>query len=289
MDKKYCFGHNVSIANGGLCKNLKSAHSHQCKPNAFQVFVQNAQSFRTSPIKDYIAKECKEYIKESGIYLVVHSPFILNMSKCNPPDPGTFNCAYENIKAAHQIGASGTIFHVGKSLKMDLDEALDNMENFIRKIIKKMKEDNIKSYFILETGAGQGTEVCCDIKDLAKFFKRFSKDEKKHFRFCVDTCHVFASGYNLKKKDDVKEFLKLWKHEIGWRYVDVIHLNDSKKDCACKVDRHENLKEGFIWKDKESNGLKYFIKKMKEKCIPVVLETPDLEGESLTRQLNLIK
>jgi Mimiviridae putative endonuclease 4 len=289
MPKKsniHYFGHHVSIE-GGILKQIQNAFNHSVTPNAFQIFIQSPRFIQEKSPSATICKECNDYLNKKNIYLVIHAPYTLNMAKYATPNQKVFNCAIANLKGAHDIGASGAIFHVGKSLDQDINDALDNMENFVHQTIKKIKQEKMNSYFILETGAGQGSEMCCDIEQLGKFFNRFSDDEKKHFKFCVDTCHVFAAGYNLKTKKDVDKFLILWEKQIGWKYVELIHLNDSKKDCCCKVDRHENLKEGYIWKN--SDGLNHFVSKMKEKNIPLILETPDLDGSSLTNQLNIIK
>lgn len=280
------FGYHLSTT-GGMLKQIKKAYEHELKPNSFQVFTQSPKSYKEKKIDDKACIKCKEYLEKNNIYLVVHAPFILNIAKNKVPDPKVFSCVISNIKSAHDISASGAIFHVGKHLNCNLNDCLNNMENFVREVIKEIKNQKLNSYFILETGAGQGTEMCCDIIELCNFYKRFTEDEKQHFRLCVDTCHVFAAGYNLKTKQNVKDFITLWEENIGWKYVEVIHLNDSKKDCCCKVDRHEDLKKGCIWK--ESDGLEYFVSEMKNKNIPLILETLGLEGEDLKKQIDMIK
>jgi apurinic endonuclease APN1 len=285
-DNTHYFGYHLSVS-GGMLKQIKNASEHEYKPNAFQVFTQSPKCFTTKNIDAKSAQKMKDHLEKNSTYLVVHAPFILNMAKNEIPDPKVFNCAISNVQNAHDIGASGAIFHVGKKLDMKIDDALKNMENFVRQTIKEIRKKELKAYFILETGAGQGSEMCCDIKDLGAFYKKFSDEEKEYFRLCVDTCHVFAAGYNLKTKQNVNEFIELWENHIGWKWVEVIHLNDSKKDCNCKVDRHEDLKKGCIWK--ETDGLEHFVSEMKKRNIPLVLETLGLEGEDLTKQLKMIK
>ena len=93
------------------------------------------------------------------------------------------NTALDDLINAEKIGAIGSVFHVGKSLKLDKMEALKNMEDFIRKILQKTKDINSK--FILETAAGCGTELCSNINDLSDFYNRFSDEEKKQLKIWI--------------------------------------------------------------------------------------------------------
>ena len=89
-------------------------------------------------------------------------------------------------------------------------------------------------------------------------------------RICVDTCHVFSAGYDLTTPNKVKEFIKLYDAMIGWKYVDLIHLNDSKTVLNSHRDRHASLGDGYIG----INGLSSFIKFVYNANIPIILETP---------------
>ena len=116
------------------------------------------------------------------------------------------------------------------------------------------------------------TEVQIKVSFWSSFF--LEEKQQENLSVCIDTCHVFSAGYSLKSKFDAEQFIATIDTYIGWKNVSVIHLNDSKKDCGCHVDRHENLCKGCIGKDDET-GLQFFVKYCFNKNIPLILETPE--------------
>ena len=140
------------------------------------------------------------------------------------------------------------------------------MYNSIRYVINNTKE----GVFILETPAGCGTEMLTSTEELGNFYNRFTNEEKKRVKLCVDTCHIFSAGYDLYNIKNVDDYIENFENLIGWENVVVIHFNNSKRECGCHVDRHDNINIGKII----LNGLKHFFNKMIEFKIPIILETP---------------
>ena len=142
---------------------------------------------------------------------------------------------------------------------------------YIHNKTKKYKDVLI----LLETSTGQGTELCWRMEDLAYFYKKFSKNENKELKdrikLCVDTCHIFSAGYNIRTKGDVKRYLEAFEELIGIRYIKLIHLNDCKVSIGAQKDRHDNIDKGYIG----FTGLKIFFDYFRNLGIPIVLETPD--------------
>ena len=101
-----------------------------------------------------------------------------------------------------------------------------------------LDNSNKDSKIFLETPCGQGTEMGSKLEEFRVIYNQFSEEDKKRLKICVDTCHVFAAGYNLSTKNSVLEFIKLFDVCIGWKYVDLIHLNDSRGKLDSKVDHH---------------------------------------------------
>lgn len=256
----------------GVKKGFTSSvtfHHNRSGCTCFQMFVKSPRSKRLSKITDEDAKLCKEYVKTNNIYLVTHSGYFFNIAtKVESDDDYTMKTIIDDLLAIEKVGGVGAVFHVGKHLKRDRQECLDNMFNTIKRSIDLTPESN--SIFILETAAGCGTELCCTMEELGEFYNRFDDDYKKRVRICIDTCHVFAAGYDLRTKETVDSFVATVEENIGWNNVEMIHLNDSKKDVGCHVDRHENIGLGCIGK----TGLKYFVKFCHQKQIPMILETP---------------
>ncbi len=121
---------------------------------------------------------------------------------------------------------------------------------------------------LLENTAGQKNSVGSDFKQLAEIF--FALKPAKRFGICFDTCHTFAAGYDLRTKIAVKETLHKFDEAVGFDYLKILHLNDSKGKLGSQVDRHYHIGLGGIGKQ----GLGEVVKFMNNKKIPIILETP---------------
>ena len=121
---------------------------------------------------------------------------------------------------------------------------------------------------LLENTAGQKNSVGSDFKQLAEIFSK-CKPEKK-FGVCLDTCHAFVAGYDLRTKSAVKNTMKKFDETVGIKNLKILHLNDSKGELNSNRDRHDHIGLGEIGKE----GLGEIIKIMNENNIPIVLETP---------------
>lgn len=240
--------------------------------NFLQLFVTFKE--KTSLISSTMLKKFNEYLLENNMKVVVHSSYTHNIAQ-NWDEYSTWIINLEmEIKYASQMGAIGVVLHFGKKLSLTNEQAYNNMFTSLLYIHNKTKEYTDVKIF-LETPAGQGTEMCSKIHDLAYFYKKFTKTSdqslKNRIKLCVDSCHVFNAGYNLKDKTNIKLFLETFEELIGINNIGVIHLNDSKSDIGEQIDRHAELGKGFIG----INGLNYFFNYFKKLNIPIILETPD--------------
>lgn len=287
MDKYY-YGAHFSISKG-LYKAIDNALEYDC--NMLQVFVSNPMGRSNDTKIDYYLKESdkiQEYLEEKDMKIVIHAPYILNLAKI--PEFGKneswwLKALWKELLISHYISSLGVVFHVGKYLDLTILDGKMNMYKSIKYLINKMKEDKLKTYLILETSAGQGTELFAtrddDISEFVKFYNMFTKQEKKYLKICVDTCHIFTAGYDIRTKKQVNNFFNTFNTLIGIEHLVLIHLNDSKSELSQNVDRHENLGQGKIG----LNGLKQVIKIAKQFNIPTILETPDSSQD----EINLIK
>lgn len=219
-------------------------------------------------------EEFNKYLKNNNMKVVVHSSYIHNMARNWDLYSWWLKNLELEIKYAHKIGAIGLVLHFGKKLELSVEEAYNNMYTsliYLHNKTIKYKEVII----LLETSTGQGTEVCFKMEDLSHFYKKFSKNNNKsikdRFKLCLDTCHIFSAGYNLKTKEDIKIYLENFEELIGLRYIKLIHLNDCKVDVGSQKDRHANIGKGFIG----FKSLLYLYNFFKKLNIPIVLETPD--------------
>ena len=223
-------GIGTHISKGKLVDTLKSLKDITYP---IQLFLGSTLSSKLN-IKDEDIAMCHEALKAFSKNAYVHSPYIINLSMA----PGTkedYGVALlvKNLDYAKRIGFRGVVVHVGKSCDRSEEESLENMR---LNLLAAAESATALCPILLETPAGQGTELLTEYDDFVKFVADF-KDER--IRMCVDTCHVFASGYCPYEylKGVVEDHLDLLK---------LVHFNDSHGACTSCVDRHAFIGTGVI-------------------------------------------
>lgn len=234
--------------------------------NVLQIFTTNPRSLNIYSNDKYLKERhlIKKYCSINNFHIFVHSPYVFNIAKpfingkkiVDISDISIFN----DIKTANIIGADGYIIHVGKSLKENIHQSLKIMKNNIKEIINEMINNKIKTKLILETSTGQGTELLSNFEDFMDFYYSFTDEEREIFKICIDTCHIWNAGY------DLKEIINLIRNKDD---IICIHLNNSKNIKGAKVDRHEIIFKGYI----KPIDLKDFAKEFSETSY-IILETP---------------
>ena len=278
--KKFYYGAHASIAKG-IVNALKTIND--AGGNIVQIFISNPQGRGTKKRTEKELLEIKKYQMDNDMKLVIHSPYVLNFAKPFNSNNWWVKQMITELKIGAKINSLGSVVHFGKHLKLTRKEGLINMKKSFEYIV-----DNIPSnaYIILETAAGQGTELGYDLEEFAALYNSFSDKYKKNIKICIDTCHVFVAGYDLSSKKNVDVFFKKFNKLIGIKHVVLIHLNDSKPELGKRVDRHENLEKGHIGLD----GINEVIKYAKKKKIPIILETPAVKkSNDVKKELKIIK
>jgi len=252
--------------------------------NALQLFVSNPRSIKLVDINNFSidAPLIISYCNLNNIKLVIHSSYIINLAKECKNDKRIIDiedCYWiktilNELDIANIINAIGCIVHVGKSVSLSTDDALNNMKIAIKYIINYIKTNKLNSKLIIETPAGQGTELLSNIDDFLLFYNSFTKNEKKYLGICIDTAHIWSAGYEL---DEI--FKKIT--EKNEKDILVIHLNNSKKDKGSNVDVHDELEKGKM----NINDILTFIKNFNTLPI-IILEKP---SDNLNIEINNIK
>lgn len=232
--------------------------------NALQFFTDSPKKFEpVNPIKYFLEKD--EILKKySDIGLVIHSAYTINISRFEVnTEIGNkiYECLMNDLVIASNLNALGVIVHVGKYVNMSIPKALHNMYSCIMILIQAMKELKLRTKIILETAAGQGSELLVDINEFINFYNEINIPE--YFGLCFDTCHVYSAGFKIKEA-----YNKIQDNTNNG--ICVIHLNGSKTIFGSKKDRHESLNKGFITHE----ILSEFLQNIK-KDLMIILETPD--------------
>jgi apurinic endonuclease APN1 len=263
--KEYYYGSHIGISKHGIIGGIDEIIKYD--GNFIQIFITNPKARKTTKRSDEELATIRHYAKYNKVKIVIHAPYLLNFAHEFNKNSWGITSLMDHLEICSKMGSVGVVVHSGKYLHMDKSEAIENMyQNF------KYCLDNSPSStkILLETPCGQGTELGGRLEEFRIIYNKFSEEDKKRIRICVDTCHVFAAGYDLSEPDKVKQFIKTFDTLIGWKYVDLIHLNDSKTKLNSKLDRHELLDEGNI----KLKGLSVIVKFAYSSGIPLILETP---------------
>jgi len=281
----YYLGAHSSIADGFInaAKDVNKAGG-----NIVQIFLSSPKRRDVGSKTDLELEKFKKWLNNNNMKCVIHSSYLVNLSKDWNTTSWWIRSLILEIEYASKMGAYGVVVHCGKKLELSDKQGYNNMYTSILYVLNSTSDTNVE--LILETPAGQGSEMCYRLEDFAFFYRKFKNVDKKlsnRFKICIDTCHIFAAGYDIRTREGVKSYLESFEELIGLKYVSLIHLNDSKCGLGCRKDRHENIGKGMIGK----KGLLAFFKYFKNK-VPIVLETPyfnDSNIKGYQKEIRLLK
>jgi deoxyribonuclease-4 len=260
-------GAHVS-ASGGV--ENAPVNASEIGATAFALFTKNQRQWVASPLSAKSIKEFKANCEKFGYlpeYILPHDSYLINLGHPETDGLEKSRAAFlDEMQRCEQLGLKLLNFHPGSHLnKISLQDCLSRIAESIN--IALSETQGVTA--VIENTAGQGSNVGFSFQHLADIIAQV--EDKSRVGVCVDTCHSFTAGYNLK---DPVEYEKVWSEFdeiVGLGYLRGIHLNDSKKELATRVDRHDNVGKGFI-------GIDFFKRFMADKRfdnIPIILETPD--------------
>ena len=258
-------GAHVSIS-GSLDLAVDNAVEREC--SAFQIFTRNPRSWFAKDLDPVQVKKFKEKLQKSRIDRMAtcaHMPYLPNLS--SPDEDGyqkSIKSMTQEIERCHELGIPYLVTHLGSHKG-------SGEENGIRRLVgalNKVAETNADVIILLENTAGQKNSVGSDFTQLEEIFSKCKPSKK--FGICLDTCHAFVAGYDLRTKEDVTKAIKKFDDSIGLKNLKILHLNDSKGELNSNRDRHDHIGLGEIGKE----GLGEIVKIMNKNNIPIVVETP---------------
>ena len=267
-------------ASGGLAKRALS-YAETIKAEAIQVFVSNPRGWATPAGDPEADKNFRILAEERKISTWVHAPFLINLGS---PTEATYlnslSATSHALKRSAEIGAQGAVIHTGSAVDTShLEKAWKQIHDGMMPILSELGDD--APFLLLEPTAGQGQSLCRTLEDLTKYLEALEYHPK--VGICLDTCHVFAAGYDLAAEGGVKSTLDLLVEVAGDR-LKLIHANDSMDVCGSLKDRHANIGEGHIG----SSPFKDLLAHGATEGVPFILETPGNEPEH-GREVALLK
>ena len=261
-------GFHVSIA-GGISNSVNNAKKLGC--TAFQIFTRNPRGWAVNPIPKSEVLSFKNRLAASGIErtsVVVHMPYLPNLSG----PPGEFyqrsvKTLKEEMQRCELLGISYLVIHLGSHMGKGSKSGIDQLINALDTACAHRQSPN-GVVVLLENNAGYRNNVGGKLEELRLILDKLNNTER--FGLCIDTCHLFASGYDLRTHESVIMVIEKIENIIGVEALKVIHLNDSKGPLGSNLDRHEHIGLGSIGR----GGIAAFINHATIKALPIIMETP---------------
>ena len=260
-------GAHVS-ASGGVENAPLNAHAIGAK--AFALFTRNQRQWKSAPLSKKSITLFKERCEEFGYkaeQILPHDSYLINLG--HPEAEGlqkSREAFLDEMQRCEQLGLDRLNFHPGSHLnKIGVEECLTRIAESINWAL----DQTVGVCAVLENTAGQGSNLGHTFEQLAYIIDKI--EDKSRVGVCIDTAHTLAAGYEIRSVESFTETFKKFDEIIGFSYLKGMHINDSKKELATRVDRHDSIGKGYM-------GLTTFELLMKDvrfDHIPLILETPD--------------
>lgn len=263
-------GAHESIA-GGLHKAFDRAQSATC--DALQVFVKSNRSWAVKPLTEDEIARFKARAEESGIRPVVaHTSYLLNLGT---PDELLWeksrNMLIAELERCEALDIPWLVLHPGSHVGSGEEAGITRVAEGLSEVHAATPGFRVR--VLLETTAGQGSSLGHTFAQLARIIEMTPQGER--LGVCLDTCHVFAAGYELRTAEGYAATMEAFKRIIGLERLKALHLNDSKGELGNRKDRHEHIGKGHIGLD----GFRNVVNDPRLTGLPGFLETP--KGEDL--------
>lgn len=277
-------GRHISIQNG-FVKSADRAATQGC--SVFQIFTASPRSANNRSLNITEIKKFAANLEKNHQLMVIHSNYLINLA--NQVRSFKFKKSVASLKqdleTAEWIGdrCLGVVVHMGKNITSNAISDEQAMQNYLEGV-KQALSTTRNTYLILETGASQGTEIASKIEGMAEIYWRTPENYRTRLRFCIDTCHIWATGYDIGSAAGVKKYFQKFRKYIGTKTIACIHFNDSLNRCNSHVDRHADLGYGLI----PVAGLQAVAAYAARHGIPIIAETP-LDHINAKQELTIIK
>ncbi len=257
-------GAHMSIA-GGYYKAIDAAAELQM--DVVQLFTKNNNQWAAKPITDQEVEVFSSHLKSTGVSNPLsHASYLINLAS---PKEELWNKSIDGMSVewqrAEQLGLDGVVMHPGAFVESTEELGMQRIVDAIHQIFERVKPKH--AWLLLENTAGQGSCLGWSMEQLAWLLERTG--EKMKVGVCLDTCHAHAAGYDFSTESGFKAWEREAKKLGVLEAIRALHLNDSKKGCGSRVDRHEHIGHGSIGRD----GFARVLKNKVLRQWPMYLET----------------
>ena len=253
--------------------------------SALQIFSHNASSWRMKPISEQAATAFRARYDASSVeHVVIHTMYLLNLAS---PDPVLFERSVaaleEEVKRASLLGIDRLVTHLGAHKGTGKTAGVARISEALNRVIASATFVAAPDLtLLLENTAGTGTTMGSSFTELAAIIDGLS--DAGQIGVCLDTCHAFTAGYELRTPEGLAETLEALDRAVGLERLRLVHLNDSKYPLASRRDRHEHIGSGEIGEV----GFSLIVNHPALRDLPFILETPkEMDGQPDADPINL--
>ncbi len=258
-------GAHVSVS-GGLPKAVSRAVKIGCE--TIQIFTKSNMQWKSKELTKEEISEFQTKLKKFDIHpVVVHSSYLINLCASDKEILKKSRRAFvDELRRCESIGAMCLVFHPGAHLGKGEDYGIKLTAESIN--LAHSETRNFKTLTVVEVTSGQGTTIGYKFEQIKKLIDLI--EDKARIGVCIDTCHLFSAGYDIRDEKGCEKVFKEFDEIIGIERIKVFHLNDSKRELNSRVDRHYHIGKGYIGK----NAFRYIMRNPAFRDIPKIIETP---------------
>ena len=265
------FGSHVS-ASGGV--DLAIPRAAALNMTACQIFTKNANQWNAKPLDPAAIERFKANRAETGLTQVVaHDSYLINIAS---PDEALWarskTALTLELERCDLLDVPYLVSHPGAHVGTGIEAGIERVAKAINEIHRETPDG--RAIVLIETTAGQGTTLGRTFEEIGAIIERL--DDKDRIGVCIDTCHVFAAGYDIRDADSYAATMSAFDANVGFHFLKCVHLNDSQKGLGSHVDRHAHIGQGEIG----TAGFGFVVNDERLAGLPGILETPkDAAGE----------
>ncbi|KAM0671805.1 hypothetical protein OCOL_001247 [Ordospora colligata] len=226
------------------------------------IFLKNQKRYSSAPLSDTAAQMFHKNIRLPEL-IVPHSSYLVNLAT-DSAQKG-MECFIDDLKRCNSLGIKMYNIHPGSSKGGSVQSALANISRNINTALATVPDVIV----LIENMAGQGNVLASSFEQIRDIIG--AVDDKQRVGVCLDTCHLFGSGFDIRTEERFAEVIKRFDQTVGIQYLKAMHINDSKQPLGSRKDRHESIGKGLIGCD----AFRFIMNSNFSDDIPLILETPD--------------
>ncbi len=251
------------------------------KATALAMFAKNSNQWKGKTLTDEAIAEFNEARNVGPI--VTHASYLINLATTNPEfHAKSIAGMIDELDRAERLGIHAVVLHPGAHLGAGPDKGLDQIARSLDQVHAAIPNHRVVT--LLETAAGQGSCLGCTYEELGQVISLV--DDKRRVGICIDTCHVFAAGYDIRTRQGYERMIEEVEQHVGVDNVGAFHINDSKRELGSRVDRHEHIGKGQLGLD----AFSFVLNDPRFRRVPKMIETPKtVDTVSDRRNLRLLR